>query len=327
MRRSALLVMAVVAAAACDDANIAEPEGLGLEAARYLTGALDVMEARSVHRNEIDWVEFRNLAFEEAGNAKTPAATYDAIRAAVARLGDDHSLFLEPAVAAEEPPPSVDPTAALVEPDIGYLYVPAFVGLDADETLTSLYHELVEGVDTLGACRWVVDLRGNTGGNMWPMLVGVGPILGEGTAGYFVDPDSARQTWTYEAGTAGLDGSIAAEVTDPYELGEQTPPVAVLTDSLTASSGEAIAIAFRGRAGARSFGGSTYGVPTANEGYYMPDGALLIVAVAWMADRDGHLYESEVAPDSLVAGEKTGVRSTDAALASALGWLETVPCS
>src|SRR5690348_5042975 len=26
---------------------------------------------------------------------------------------------------------------------------------------------------------WVVDLRGNVGGNMWPMLAGIGPLLGE----------------------------------------------------------------------------------------------------------------------------------------------------
>ena len=35
---------------------------------------------------------------------------------------------------------------------------------------------------------WIVDLRGNGGGNMWPMLAGIGPILGEGIAGYFIDP-------------------------------------------------------------------------------------------------------------------------------------------
>jgi C-terminal processing protease CtpA/Prc len=27
---------------------------------------------------------------------------------------------------------------------------------------------------------WIVDLRNNGGGNMWPMLTGIGSILGEG---------------------------------------------------------------------------------------------------------------------------------------------------
>ncbi len=29
------------------------------------------------------------------------------------------------------------------------------------------------------------------------MLAGVGPILGEGVAGSFVDPDGVKQTWGY----------------------------------------------------------------------------------------------------------------------------------
>jgi len=35
---------------------------------------------------------------------------------------------------------------------------------------------------------------------MWPMLVGVGPILGEGVAGNFVDANNNSQAWRYEKG-------------------------------------------------------------------------------------------------------------------------------
>jgi C-terminal processing protease CtpA/Prc len=318
--------VAVLAAAACSDANLAEPEGLGLQAARYVGFALDVMEARSIRRHEIDWPAFRAQTFADAGNARTFEATYDAIRAAVARLGDNHSAFLVPSAAVAEPDPSPDPTARLIEAGVGYLEVPPFAGLDTGGDLASLYHSLIEGVDTLGACRWVVDLRGNTGGNQWPMLAGVGPILGEGTVGYFVDPDSLVNTWTYEDGVAALDGFPQAGATVPYDLA--VPPlVALLTDSLTASSGEAIAVAFRERAAVRSFGGATYGVSTANDGFWMEDGALLVVTVTALADRSGAVYGGALVPGSSVVGTKTGDRATDAALDAALVWLEGTPCS
>lgn len=327
MRRSMRWVpVAVLAVAACADANLAEPEGLGLQAARYIGFALDVMEARSIRRHEIDWPTFRAQTFAEAGNARTFEETYDAIRGAVARLGDNHSAFLTPSAAMAEPPPSVDPTARLIEAGIGYLEVPPFAGLDTGGRLASLYHSLIEGVDTLGACRWVIDLRGNTGGNQWPMLAGVGPILGEGTVGFFVDPDSLVNTWTYEDGLAALDGVTQASTTAAYELGAQES-VALLTDSLTASSGEAVAVAFRERAGVRSFGGATYGVSTANDGFWMDDGALLIVTVTAMADRSGAVYGGALLPDSAVGGTRTGDRTTDAALHAALVWLEATPCS
>jgi hypothetical protein len=44
---------------------------------------------------------------------------------------------------------------------------------------------------------WTVDLRGNGGGNLWPMLAGVGPVLGEGIVGYFVDPQGVESIWEY----------------------------------------------------------------------------------------------------------------------------------
>lgn len=49
---------------------------------------------------------------------------------------------------------------------------------------------------------WIVDLRGNFGGDMGPMLIAIGPILGEGTLGYFFYPDNSLYTWKYKDGTA-----------------------------------------------------------------------------------------------------------------------------
>jgi len=45
---------------------------------------------------------------------------------------------------------------------------------------------------------WIVDLRGNGGGNMWPMLAGVGPVLGEGVVG----SSSIRPEWKTFGSTA-----------------------------------------------------------------------------------------------------------------------------
>jgi len=184
------------------------------------------------------------------------------------------------------------------------------------------YHRMIQRVDTLGVCGWVVDLRGNLGGNMWPMVAGVGPIVGEGVLGYFVDPDSVVKTWTYESGSSRLDGAVATQASDPYDLLASDPPVAVLTDGHTASSGEATTIAFRGRPLAKSFGQPTWGVSTANRGFPLSDGAALILTVSTMADRLGVLYGNEVNPDQIVPVLKTGDPATDQPLAEAITWLQ-----
>ncbi|NBC85366.1 MAG: hypothetical protein GVY25_04155 [Bacteroidetes bacterium] len=174
-------------------------------------------------------------------------------------------------------------------------------------------------------CGWIVDVRGNTGGNMWPMLAGLGPVVGPGRHGAFVEASGDRQPWFYEDGRAGvvfLGGWFkvgAAEVGAlPHQFDPPHPPVAVLTDGHTASSGEAVAVTFRGRSNARSFGASTMGLTTGNQIVRLPDGARLFVTSSVYADRTGRVYGGPLVPD---------VRTT-APEADARDWLAQQPgCS
>lgn len=341
MRQRGVLSAAIALVVVACDAGVSEPEsGMSVSAALYLGQALDTMQTHSIKRFEIDWETFRDQTVADATGATNSSETYPAIEAALERLGDNHSFFLRPgSFAAAAPgmwsspqlwPAAVDPTATLVAEGIGYVDVPEFQGGGQDgNDLVLEYHRLIEAIDTLGVtCRWVVDLRGNMGGNMWPMVAGIGPILGEGTAGSFLYPDSIVTPWYYEAGAAGIeDFSSIAATDEPYTLVSPLPFVAVLTDSLTASSGEAVAVAFRGRDGARSFGEPTYGVSTVNAGYQLTDGAVMFLTVATLVDRLGTVYGTALEPDELLSdGTKTGDPATDLVLAAAIEWLSAQPC-
>lgn len=73
--------------------------------------------------------------------------------------------------------------------------------------------------------------------------------------------------------------------------------MAVLTDHGTASSGEAVAIAFKRRLDTRFFGTATCGLSTANETITLDDGATLLLTVSVMADRARTPYGDVVVPD------------------------------
>lgn len=340
-RKYFTLALTAWAVAACGDVGPAEPDGsLSPVADIYLAAAVDVMQDNSLRKYEIDWVAFREAAFIDAGGAVTTFDTYPAIIAALERIGDGHSFFvasgaqlqLSPAAstASAVGPATVDPMAEMILPGIGYVDVPAFSGGGQPAAdLAEDYHRIIESVDTLAlTCRWVIDLRGNTGGNMWPMVAGIGPVLGEDTIGFFVDPDSVVSSWFYRNGQSGIDDLVIVDVPTSYELRYPSPWVAVLTDSLTASSGEAVAVAFRGRPGARSFGGRTWGVSTANSAFPLSDGAAIFLTVSTMADRLGTIYGGKLVPDELVADvAKTGDPVSDDVLAAALEWLSLQQCT
>lgn len=310
-----------------------EPTGprLSPTAEAYLTEALDLMEEHSVRRLEIDWPSFRETTREEADGAETTADTYDAIRSAVERLGDGHSRFVEPegaqnasriagAIAAVVAPAALSATGpdgargGRLSSSVGYVSVPAFTPGD-EESMTRLATDLqaaIAAADGDGVCAWIVDLRGNGGGNMWPMLAGVGPILGEGDAGFFVDPEGETETYSYGDGASRLrraDGTenVVAEVSGaPHRLAREPDAIAVLTSPGTVSSGEAIAIGFRERPASSSFGQPTGGLSTAVESFPLDDGAVLGLATSTMADRTGRLYGEEVPVDVLVEQTASG---------------------
>jgi hypothetical protein len=305
-----LALMVSVGAAACGGRSApAEPTGPPSEqASAYLDELIGVMKAHSINRLTIDWAAFRASVFARADGAQSIPDTYPAIQVALDALGDGHSVYyaatgrvLGATRRAICGRPGADTPG--VPDGIGYVKVPAFSGTAEQATAfaNDLQHTIMSG-DRADLIGWIVDVRGNGGGNMWPMIAGVGPVLGEGVAGYFIDPVGVETAWEYRDGAAWEGGVANERVAAPYRLMRDRPRVAVLTDSSVASSGEAVVASFRGRPDTRSFGDRTCGLSTANAPYPMSDGATLNITEAVMADRTRTRYGSSIQPDEAVPG-------------------------
>ena len=308
-------------------------DAVSTDATTYVSKALDIMEGNSIHKKTIDWKFLRQSTLSQSSRAKNTYETYDAIRYALSQLGDHHSfLQLSPDLAQKEseakaslhvvspPTPGSEPWPPSPyinrrEPEghlervgstaVARIVVPEFDGPGDNETgraYATKLQTLVRDLASKKPAGWIVDVRGNLGGNMWPMLAGIGPLLGQGDAGAFLNADGQRTPWFYEDGKACMrnaDGTsqVLSRVTGtPFSLPSQ-PPVAVLMGRGTASSGEAIAISFRGRGQTRFFGRHTHGESTATNGFPLSDGANLVLTVAVELDRTGKTYEDGLSPD------------------------------
>src|SRR5262245_15286452 len=315
-----------VFSAACGGAHATAPSPLMPAAVSgsptaYLNELVDLMQANSINRTKIEWANFRTIVIARGQGAPTIADTYPAIAVALTLLDDHHSFYTSASgmgignpsgrrcAAPSAPNPSVPG-------DIGYVRVGSFSGTDATavRSFADSVQAQIRASDRPGLAGWIVDLRGNAGGNMWPMIAGVGAVLGDGTAGYFVPPIGTWSAWGYSSGAASVNGFVQAAVSSVYVLDRTFPRVAVLTDNLVASSGEAIAIAFRARPAARSFGMATCGLSTANGSYRLSDGGMLYLTTALMADRTGTSYGDAVVADEILAGDAEVV-------ARAIAWI------
>ena len=318
-----------------DTLTATEADGPSPVAEAYLDEALDVMRAHAFRRDSVDWSALRERALGDAAGARVSGDTYGAIRNALRGLGDGHSFLQTPTEAEAWETRSADAAASgttlhaeLLNGGVGYVRVPGFWSGSPGEAVSfaRTVQDRIAGLDPGATCGWVLDLRDNVGGNMWPMVAGIGPILGEGIAGFFIGLDGSRTSWGYASGAALLDGEARITVGEAYVLSNDPPAIAVLTGPRTASSGEAVTISFRGRPRTRSFGEGTAGLSTANGSFMLSDGARLLLTTSVMADRTGQVYGAVVPPDEVVPIPPEGTPlPDDPVIIRARHWLAEQP--
>ncbi|HEY1034550.1 MAG TPA: S41 family peptidase [Pseudoxanthomonas sp.] len=160
-------------------------------------------------------------------------------------------------------------------------------------------------------CGVIVDIANNTGGNMWPMMSGIAPLYDEGTLEYFERRDDARKP-IQRRGDAILYGDIAPFFADLPALKRRPSHIAVILGPRTMSSGEILALGFKGQRNVRFFGRPTGGFTTSNNSYRLENGGLLALTTARILDRGGTVQHGPVLPDEV----------TDQPLEAARSWLK-----
>ena len=366
MCRSFTLLAALVLTAGAPWSHAQADAAKMSESARaYLTGVLDTMEKSALNRDSIDWKRVRTQTFALAGNAQTTTDTYVAIAHAIGELKEHHSFLMPPDTldkdrkqtiqaqmrvelsktrgAATDGPRARSPFASremaghLDRRDgklFAHVVVPHCAGQYAEweknkpyfEEFVKKLHGIVADLLAQKPDGWLVDLRGNGGGNMWPMLAGIGPVLGEGDLGSFQAPGGGSSIWFLKEGNISVRRgdieTVQSRIPGPPVSSTDLPWVAVLFDRGTASSGEAVAISLAGRPRARSFGEHTAGFSTANQNVPLSDGALLLLCSSVEADRTGRRYPDGLDPDAaLPAPDSRPAEDVDAVIQAAEYWM------
>ena len=313
MKKYLLYLVSVIAFQNCSYGN---SNNISPIAKNYIDEVITLLQNNSINKNKINWDDFRNDVYSHAKGAKTIENTYPSITYAITKLEDKHSYFAANIVSQDTSDLAPLPilTDEIVPENIGYIRIGFCMGNDQQTKnyINSILEKIVKQ-DKTSLKGWIVDLRGNFGGNMWPMLVAVGPILGEGIVGYTVYPDNSFYSWNYKNGKMYDENGIWGESNNAYQLKSQHPYVAVLTDNVTASSGEAVTIAFKGRDKTKSFGTHTFGVSTSNRSYTLSDGSRINLTESVFADRNKTKYGHSVYPDVECDENKT--------LEEAINWI------
>ena len=328
------------------------------EAERYIETAVDLMRENALYKKEIDFEQVHQAIRFYADGAKVVSDTHPAIDKALPLLKDHHSSLLTPEILTEAlgldeddieslkqgRSPHIDSTkiqnlantlnfaqGKLVNESIGYLSVPSFENLYAEEMtfFADSLQNIIKALDALNVSGWIIDVRDNDGGADMPMIAGLGPLLDEENSYYGIDESGTVRTKSYyQNGTyynleTQTDSSATPIVrtTTNYELSNPGLPIVVLTSRKTASSAEAVVAIFQGQENVTVVGEKTNGLTTVNSFNFLEDNAVLNLTMAHYANRDKKLFIQGIPPDIEVAPSEES--DSDVVMQKALELLPT----
>ena len=293
-----LLALAFSAASCTLFINQTTPKG-------YVRYAVALLDRDALYADRPAWKEKR------AEVLAAPVADLDEahrlVQEAASVAGGKHSFIMAP-VRDTTTYEEIAPEVSLLEDNLIYAVLPAHTGVKVSDSLYvhTIFDFLQAHLDARGV---IVDLRGNTGGNMYPMIASVSPLLPDGIVLKF---QSRKQTSPIPLSYVTESCQLPAESVVKYP---SSTPVAILTDDHTGSSGEATLICFRGLDNVRTFGAPTAGYASGNMSYTLSDGYLFAITRSADVARTGEVFcEDPILPDV----------PTEAPLADAIAWIASL---
>lgn len=275
MRKTLILLLTALFMASCSNPNT-----------RYVKKAVRIMDRNGIYAQGPEWKK----AKQEALSAK-PSSLEDAqeiVTKAGKVAGGKHTYLMTADEVTENNTADWEmPTVELLDNGIASIKLPQFMG-NAEEGIKYANTVLNALPNTLQGT--IIDLRGNRGGNMYPMIAAVHRFL----------PDDVILKFSSRRRPMNINTFF---VMQSVGLEKQTAiacPVALLTDDWTGSSGEAVLICFRGLENTRTFGAPTAGYCSCNQPFALPGGSQLVLTIGEDIARTGEVFcDDPIAPDVL----------------------------
>jgi len=291
-----------------------------------LDRVIQLARAEALNGEQPDWPAVQRDAYARLEATPGEEGRTAAIRVVLASLKERHSVYYPPRTASASantgaPRPSAMsavPTTttpiAVAHTDegiIGRLTINSWSGgegamVDAARSVRTALHQVLAD----SRCGVIIDVAHNTGGNMWPMMSGIAPLYDEGVLASFQGRDGVPHPVRMQDGRM-LIGDAVRVAAIPASLPRTPSHVAIILGPRTMSSGEILAIGFKGQRNVRFFGRPTGGYTTSNRSIPLENGGVLALTTARILDRSGAVQHGPVLPDE----------ATDQPLEAARAWL------
>ena len=223
MRKTIIILFMFIASlmASCCDSNT-----------QYVKKAVRIMDKNGIYAQGPQWEKAKSEALD-AHPCTLEEAQETVIKASKVAGGKHTFLMTSNEIKVNNDSSWEMPTVEILEEGIAVIKLPPFSGNDDDginyaNTVLGTIPDALDGA--------IIDLRGNRGGNMYPMISAVHRFL----------PNDIILRLRTRKYNMEINVDYVTRVTKVERQSTIDCPVAILTDEWTGSSGEAVLLCFRG---------------------------------------------------------------------------------
>jgi hypothetical protein len=258
--------------------------------AGYVRHCIRLLDRDGLYADSPEWKIKKKEALSSAKTITTMEEAHSCVEDAGRVAGGKHTFLFAPVkdtASYSEQAPEV----AMLEEGILHVVLPGHTGVKVSDSLYihTVFDCLQEHLDAKGV---IVDLRDNGGGNMYPMIAAVSPLLPDG--------DILKFKGRKRTVPIPLEYVVKSYGLTPESIGKlpASTPIAVLTNSMTGSSGEATLLCFRGLSNVRTFGGPSAGYASGNVTHELADGYKFAITRSCDVARTGEVFcDDPIDPD------------------------------
>lgn len=261
--------------------------------AEYIELAFDSIEFYSIHKNSYNFDSLKRNILTQINDSTKRAEVLELLHFAIDEV-DIHSYILtkdqyKNLETGKAQPNTYPFQGEMIEGKYAMVSLDGFQGVDStssDNYADSLQRLLLH-LHNKKPIGWIVDLRNNKGGWEYPMIAGLGPLLGEGILAYEVNRDGKIvNEYSYAKLNKNSIMTKQIELIDSIVIFNEKPPIVVLIGNETGSAGELLTLCFLDNPNAILLGTPTYGVPTGIAGFFMPDSIMICVTSSVFKNRN-----------------------------------------
>ena len=219
----------------------------------FLDTVIRIMRREALNRDKVNWDSLQNGAYVRSANAANCPALIPAIQYLFEQLHDHHGAIvyrgmhygarvqgpaysneLMTQVGAIGGIPKLK--TAILENGYGYVLVPSIEIKNQSEN-TMYAQQIKDSICRLNTVKlkgWIIDLRLNPGGSMYPMIGGIGSLIGDGKVGFFADYNNKIQhSWSIKNGEVYYDTTQLTYTVNKCPSKNKHIKIAVLIGPLT----------------------------------------------------------------------------------------------